>query len=725
MPNQLPDSATDESNSDNFGTTPEINSRLENEVRSVSSVAQAYAIIETMVADWEDGIKKAARITAKLNGERPYNQSLLKKAGKGHKTNISTRFLATECNRVVPRFFMPIKTARYLTAAALPANWPDGLRKTEIFREAFTEKIRSWPKFNFYIRGLAREVGIFGFAFNVFFDEYSWQPTLIRMDRGFVPKGTEVLEEPSFFLAKYNYRPDELLELLKRNIDGGRTEWKKKAVVNAINHAAPPDTEPTDENARSYEELLRQSAVGYSYQKGANLVETYHLFAKETSGKVSHYVFLANVGSVSGADRAEAMDGNQLLYENMDQYESISDAVHAMVFDYGDGTIHGSWGAGAILYDLAAMVEKIRCDSMDNLRNTNKIKANVPDATKVNDVKLLVDDEMMVVSGAQFAGNSAAMGQEVNGYEALDQKLASLAQQQIGSFIPPIPLQPSDIKATQINAAISKEREIQEALLENWLIQWAYLAKPIAKRLCMKGSPDKDAKEFRKHLLEKGLTEEEIQYLAERAPVQSVMEFTEYKTQQKALFAANILGNPLFRQNVAARTMAAGAGDLRFVDEIVVPEGDQSEQMEAARLQLMENAAMALGQPVPVLPKDNDWVHMQTMEPGLLAAIESNQAEIAQVGLQHYAAHYEQGVAKKTIPKEEINQKKSLIAALEKRIGVIVENQLIEQQKAQAQATAEAEAQRIISAELAGGIRQVPRIGQTAQIPEGAFAPNQ
>lgn len=721
-PTQLPDTAPDDSNSDNFGTTPEVNESLNNEVRSVSSVVQAYAIIETMVDDWEDGIKKAARITAKLNGERPYNQSSLKKAGKGHKTNISTRFLSTECNRVVPRFFMPLKTSRYLTAASLPANWPDGLRKTELFREAVTEKVRSWNKFNFFIRGLAREVGVFGFAYAVHFDEYGWKPTLVRMDRGFVPKGTEILDEPQFFVAKYDYRPDELLGLLRDAVENGRDEWKKDAVVNAINHAAPPDVEPTDENARSYEELLRQSATGYSYQKGVNLVETYHLFAKESSGKVSHYVVLSNQGSVNGAHKAEVMAGNQLLYENLDQYESMADVVQPMVFDYGDGTIHGSWGAGSILYDLAAMVEKIRCDSIDNLRNTNKIKANVTDSTKFNDVKLLVDDEMMVVSGATFAGNTAAIGQEVQGYEMLDQKLSMLAQQQIGSFIPPIPLQPSDIKATQINAAVAKERELQESLLENWLIQWAYLERTIVKRLCAKGSPDDEAKAFRKKLLEAGLTAEEIEKLAFESPIQSVMEFTEYKTQQKALFAANVLGNALFRQNVAARCMAAGAGDSRFVDEIVVPEGDQSEQMEAARLQLMENAAMALGQAVPVLPKDNDWVHMQTMKEGLLAAVESGNSALARIALQHYAAHYEQGVAKKTIPKDQINEEKKIIFALEKRIDVVVENELIQQQKQQAETIAAAEAQRLISAQLQSGIRQTPQIGQTAQLPQGAFA---
>src|SRR5581483_5830708 len=107
--------------------------------------------------------------------------------------------------------------------------------KSEFFRQTITEAIRTWPKFNFYIRGLAREVGVFGFGFNAWFDEWEWRPTLLRMDKGFVPQGTEVMDlEPQFFMAKYDYSPNELLELLKAGVDAGRDEWKKDNVVLAI-----------------------------------------------------------------------------------------------------------------------------------------------------------------------------------------------------------------------------------------------------------------------------------------------------------------------------------------------------------------------------------------------------------------------------------------------------------------------------------------------------------
>ncbi len=691
-------SSTNQVLANDVGSKPDVSkTTLESSNRTIDSVNQAFSVCDTMVNDWKKGILYSTRITAKINGEKPYNQKKLKDAGKDYKTNVSTGFLATECARVVPRLFMPIKTAKYLTAACLPNGWPSGLEKTEFFRQTVTETIRSWPKFNFYIRGLAREVGIFGFAHNVFFDKYDWRPNLMRVDKGFVPQGTEIMEEPPFFMAKYAYKPSELLGLLKASVDSGRGEWIKDNVVNAINGAMPPPVDATYPNARVYEELVRQATWGYSYTKGAREISTYHLFAKEASGKVSHYVLLAGQEVITAKGDKGKKD-MRLLYESLDKYESMADAMNTIVFDFGDGTVHGSWGAGQILYDLAVQVEKIRCDSMDNMRMSNKMKLTVADGKNVNDVKLSISDQWMMVSNANMSGNTAGLTADMDGYELLDQKLSMLAQQKIGAFVPPIPLQPSDIKAAQVNASMAKERELQEALLENWLIQFAVLVRAMTRRLGDFDSPDATAKKFQEKLLTK-LSTEEIMMLVNEVPVQSVMDFTEYRSQQRAAFAASVAKDPRFKQDVAARYMAGGVGDSRFIEEIVVPDGDNSIQLAAQRQQILENAAMAIGQEVPILPSDMDWVHMTTLKESLGQVLQSGNAKLAEIGLRHYAAHYAQGVDKKEIPEEEINEQKSWIAAAEKMIGALKEQEMIQQRAQQAQQQAEAQAQEIVAAE--------------------------
>jgi len=697
---------------DAVGSAPEIKDNLEVKNRVVNSVDQAFSVCETMVQDWKKGILFATQITSKVNGQKPYNQKKLKDAGKDYKANISTGFLATECARVAPRFYMPIKTAKYLTAASLPIGYPNGMQKSEFFRQSITDTIRAWPKFNFYVRGLAREVTLYGWASNVFFSKYDWRPNLMRVDKGFVPQGTEIMEEPGFFMAKYDYKVGELLDTLKESVDAGRDDWIKDNVVQAISEATPPPVDATYPNARTYEELIRQATWSYTYTKGVRTISTYQLFVKEASGMVSHYVLLsgaqpATSKPVPGKNQKDI----RLLYESLDKFPSMSDAVNTAVFDYGDGTVHGSWGAGQILYDLSVQVEKIRCDSMDNMRMSNKMKIVVQDGKNINDVKLSINDQWMLVSNAQFSGNMAGLQTDMEGYEMLDAKLSQLAQQKIGAFVPPIPLQPSDVKAAQINAAMAKEKEVQEALLENWLIQFAVLVKSMTRRLCDFESPDPVAQKLVQKLREK-LTDEEILMLANATALQSIMDFTEFKAQQRAAFAASVQKNPLFKQSVVARVMAAGVGDESFIQEICVPEGDQSSQLAAQRQQLMENAAIAIGQDVPVLPQDMDWIHMQTMKPGLMQAIQGGNPDLAEIGLRHYSAHYAQGVDKKEIPEEAINPTKSEIAQMEKAIGQQKQQKMMQQT---AQAAVQAGAQQ----------QQAPAQPQIEQNPQESLAPAQ
>ena len=83
---------------DYMGNSPDVKEggKLEAE-RVITSASQAFDICERLVQDWDKGVANSAQITAKLNGDRPYNSRTLKNQGKAWKTNISTGFLSTEC----------------------------------------------------------------------------------------------------------------------------------------------------------------------------------------------------------------------------------------------------------------------------------------------------------------------------------------------------------------------------------------------------------------------------------------------------------------------------------------------------------------------------------------------------------------------------------------------------------------------------------------------------
>lgn len=680
MADTLSDS-TEPTSADDYGNEPKVNeSTLKSENRVVSSVPQAIQLCESDVQDAQKLIKNAARITKKKNGASPFNPQTLKNQGKAWKRNISTRFFQKELARVAPRLYMPILTASTMTAAALPAGWPDGLKKTEFFRETMTKFFRSWKKNDWFWRGLKTEVSDYGYAFACWTEPYEWRPNLVRMDRGFVPRGTEIMDESiSRFSLKLDYQPNELLSVARKGIEEGDERWNKDAVAAAVQAANLPALPADYSQLRKWEELIREQSWDYNYTRATRVIESRHLWVLEYSGKVSHYILWPDGPSEY-----------QLLFEHLDAYESMNDVVVPEVFAYGDGTIHGSWGAGQLLYDLAAQVEKIRNDSIDNLLNSNKARLQVPNAKDAATAQLVVNDTMIIATGAQFAQNVGGISGNPEGYMVLDDRMTRWAQEVVGSYLPPIPQQSSDIKAAQINAALAAEQEVQRDVLEASLKQDAHIIATMTKRALNPETNDPQAIALRKKLLGQqeeneppqpvALTEQELDLLINQPVVQAVTEFTVYAQQQRGAFAASVMQNPLFNQTVAANLMATGAGGQTLADSIVIPENDTTQVTAAVRQQLIENATiLSTGLSLPVVITDAHKIHMDTMVEPMNQVIMGGLIPVAKAGLEHFTSHFISGTSMKLLG-DDGNKYKSLIATFQKAI------EAKEQEQAAAQA---------------------------------------
>lgn len=691
MPAKLLDDDPPSQNIDSaFGNSPEVGEdSLKAKNRVVTSVNQAIELAEGDVQDARQMIKTAKRITAKKQGAPPYNQATLKAQGKDHRRNISTRFLQKELNRATPRLFMPILSASTMTAAELPAGWPKAQEKNKFFQDTVTAAWRGWRKNDMFWRGMAQEVVDFGFGFAAWTDKYEWRPHLCRMDRGFVPRGTEIMDDKiARFTLKWDYRPDELLKLAREAVDSGSDNWQKDAVAAAVD-AATLTTMPADmSRLRKWEELIREQVPDFNYTRSQKMIETRHFFVLEYTGKVSHYILWP-----AGKDKF------RLLFEDLDAYEGSDSVVIPLTFGYGDGTIHGSWGAGHLLYDLAAQVEKIRCDSMDNLLNSNKARLQVSNAKDAASAQLVVNDTMIIATGATFAQNVGGITGNPEGYMILDDRMTRWAQEIVGSYLPPLPKQGSAAATEIANQAIQNEQQIQKDVLENWLKQVALVIAQGTKRMLDSDSDDEYAQGVRKKLLgdnvgwlkglwnklkrsiailEKitppapiALTEDELAILINQPAVKSITDFTEFAASQRGAFAASVQKSPLFNQAAVARYMAAGvqSAGAGFADSICIPEGDTSGITAAQRQQEQESTSMLVsGKALAVIPTDEHWIHWQVLEPQVEQAITAGMIQPAIAGLKHLAAHQASGVAQKTWPPDQINSSKATLGRLQRAI---------------------------------------------------------
>ena len=667
------------SSTSDYGTPPHVEADsptepIEGTKFAINSPTQALAVAYRMKEDWKKGIKNQAAITAQLNGQRPRDPAVLTNLGRNWLPNINTGVLRVEAGKVPARLWQPINTATYLTAARLPSNWPQGTKKTGIFQSKITKTIRSWRKWPWFMRQLAREVGFFGFGFAVWFDEYDWIPTFVRQDRGFVPAGFEILEdELPLFMVAYDYQPFELIELVEEQTKAGTGLWDKDAVAAAINSAGPKAADGNSENARAYEEMVRNASIGWTYEKAYNKISTYHLFSTDADGSVTHQIVLANDLANYGRQQtnnqnASMTDGTKFLFEKRGQFEKMSDVVSVMMFDPDDGTIHGSWGAGQMLFDLSIESEKTINDWMASMKQAAKIKAQTGDGKNPDEVRLDVDDAMMLLTNGVYAGNTAAVSTDPRPFQALFEGQSQMAREKIGSYIPPIPLQSTDIKAAQINAKQAEQNEVKEQLFQTWLWQFACLVENIVKRLCKEDTTDEVAKKLRKELLE-DLNDEELEMLVNQNQIETIFDFTQVARLRRAEFAASKEGNPFYNQKTLQEIQSEAVGGGSFMEQVLVPGDDSTVELGARRDQMKETTTILVQNiSVPVLPDDLDWYHMLELRPVLTQQLEAGMLQVATIMLNHYKSHYIAGVNKQAIPKEKINVEKAYVAKVAKTL---------------------------------------------------------
>jgi len=642
--------------------------------RAIRDTKQAKSVITKLECANKDRNLKNARIMAKYNSERPYTQTTLESEGLGWKSNFTTKPLPMLIDKVAPRFVQAIDGVKYLTNSALPESTPGAAVKTEAFRREITQTIRGRPGWRNLVSELGQENALFGYAGLAWLDEFHWFPKFFRQDMFYVPTGTKQLPNHAQVVAlRETAMLHELADLIKDREAAKIRGWDVKATTDAINNAMP-ENRRTDQKdpERAYEDMIRESVVGTSYEDGARVVTLWHLLATEVTGKVSHYIF-------------DAHDFTE-LFSSEDQFESMSDAIAFFSFQQGNGTMHGSKGIGREIYAMAGILDRARNEVVDRLNLSGKVIIQ-------GDEKQLKRFKMSVV------GNAILIGQVYNVIEQkfdaavepflqLDTFLTGLLDQMAGATTPKV-FEGERVTKAQVDLFASREEESRDTIIGRFLNQFADCMTTMQRRLCDSKTADEDAKKMQKRLLEI-MTREELNQLAEQPVAETVKDYTDLERQQVVIAAQEAQGNPLYNQKEMQRRKLTAQISEEFADAVLLPDEDPTVTAEQTRLQQLElMLIVGQGTAVPVSPRDNHIIHLGVIMPvmeqtALAAAKEPNAVPTLQALLAHAEAHHKAAEAAGA-PKEQLQEAGKVIAALRSSMAEIV--QLAEQQ-AQAAAAA-------------------------------------
>jgi hypothetical protein len=626
--------------------SPQIDSSGEPTQRSIKDANMGREVVKLIIQAGRNRSIVGSRILAKYNAERPYDSYKLEAEGLGWKQNFTTKPMPSMIEKVAPRFTQAVDGLKYLTNSKLSEDWENASEKTETFREVITRTIRGRKGWTTLVDDIAFNNALFGYSAVAWLDEFTWFPNHFKFDEAFAPDGTK--QDSTYcqvMILKETFLPNELFSKIRDAESAKQSGYNLEETRAEINIASPVQIRDRLNVGGTlefwYQNALRELTIGASYMAGASVIVVYHLLAREVNGKVSHYQF--------------AGPGLKAIFSKDDRFESMEACLTFFSYQKGNGTLHGSKGVGRDIYELAGMIDRTRNEIVDRAILSGKIPIQ-------GDVKRIHTFKMSVVGmTCIFPTGWNILEQRLDGniepFLKLDAYFSSLVDQLIGNTSPPQMAGGEAFRSPAAwNLLAAREEEGKDSRITRFMTQFVNMVQTMQRRLCDKETIEEDAKAAQDELLKK-MTREEVDELAKYPIAGTIRDLTPLERQMIAMVATEKKGNPLYNQRALELEDLTARVGADFAKKVLLPDNDPSVEAEQHRQQQLESNLLLQGQAVPVSPRDNHVIHLQTLMPLIqqvggaimqggggqnTATFEAIVAHIS----EHYSRAEEQGVDK-------------------------------------------------------------------------------
>jgi hypothetical protein len=665
--------------------------------RTFKDAAQAYSAYRRLKQQNVERNKKNQLIQKKLNNEPPYSAKKLESMGQNWRSNRPTGFLSTMVSRIQPPFRQVIEQAATLTFSKYPVEGVDAENKTEVFREEITKTIRGWSGHDDLLSQVVHENTTFGFCGVCWDDLRDWKPEFLRQDYTFFSIETpQEVEGTPIWARKRRYQIAELLPILEDPIMSAMSGWHIKNLIKSINSAVPAGrTLDSNDDARRYEDWIREGSYGASYENDAKYVELGELLVREPHGKISRFVF---------DDRS----GDEICTQ-IDRYNKMSECLSLFAIEIGNGNLMGSRGAGRDLYNTHIAVDKARNLVVDNTYLKGMLLLKKGPNAKTGVAPLTVHHPICYIAEG-YDVIPQNLPADVDDFLRLDQFISGLAEIQVGTFLPGQAIGEKQGRATasEVNRVAAIENQLREGILMRWTKQYSKCVERMQRGIChpehVKAASELKTRidiarqmvpnavwarrevvdafdrsvmdlpsflvpfEIPEHLdeeaincclnmMERNLPPSDILLMA-YSPAEELLPDTQAQDNAMLdMMVQRYAGNPNVNQDELLKLDWSRKLGESIANQVILPK-DQVETLaiEATRQQLVELQSIIAGQEIPVSPRDNDIVHLDVMSEKLMPLIEQAPAgslppEMVQPfmqALRHFMMHVQQAKAKGT-----------------------------------------------------------------------------
>lgn len=614
MPEELQvGTGSGEINSPDFG---DAGKDEKSKVKAISNARQALQIaIKLNNNDQKRDIRRA-RVLSAFNGSAPYSDGELRNKAQNYRYNVSFGHLEGVVGRaVVPYNDLTVNISELME---IQANLSD--EKLAIVQQEFGTIIQRWGRWAKFISRLNQDLVLNGYNTALWPSDYDPFPVFVAQKDGYVDEGApNDVNDLELYVWKKSYLISELYSRIEDADSAKKAGWNVENVKKALMKAAPENLYSRGASISgswtAMESAIRGGSIWASII-GAKMVDTYHVFASELGGKVTHYVVLdpgTAVLNVDLDDKDKSDDGPE-LFKKEERFEAMRDFLVYFDLETGDGTWHGSKGIGQRSFNTHVAIDKLRCSALDQAFVSGLTLLQPVDQTSQEEFTLTVVGPFAVIPpGINI--NPFVLPAVSNTTFQVDSLLSATSEQRVGDIVPNSQSTLSAMPKTATEARISAGRQqlITRGNLKRYIDPLSEVLSIMIRRLLKSNSPNAYAKEFQKELKRKGLTDDdlkEIRGARNTGRIEDILGNTSTNTQ---VIFAEFRGDPDVDQLDLKRRRIASVLDADAADELLINDEDSTRRIESARAQWEELNAIQGGFRIPVSPRDIHEIHLQVV----------------------------------------------------------------------------------------------------------------
>lgn len=611
----------------------------------LSTVKAATEIYQALRKGDEINSINRARVQAAIDGAPPFDEARLKATGQAFRCNLNfgqgEAFLDSAMAAYVD---LTTSVEHLLRVETTVGELEQRNEWSGILSEEISRALRLWADFNPRFLNLARNFVLHGVGISYFRDEWDWRFNTTGLDGIFVPRQTSTSEqELEVACAFKTLHIHEMYEFIRDRETAEALGWNYMQVRKAIMKAQSynPDNDMDWERVQS--EMKNNDL--YSLAKSAT-VQLIHLWVREFSGKVSHFISL------------EDGSNDDFLYKREGRYEDMQQAF--IFFPYGNGTngtLHSVRGLGYKIYPHLQLSNRLRCQMVDGAMLSSSLIIQPESEAALDSLAFNYMGQFAVMSPNVKFIDRPIPNMSTAAIPVLND-LTDTMNSRVGQYSSASVLGGGGDKTRfEVAARLDAASKLNVTSLTLFYAPWDRLLREVVRRmsnrelsLSMPGG--REVADILQRLAERGVPAEAF-YGIDWRKTRAVRAVGAGSQSQRTVFLQQITElsssfDPLGRRRLVRDQVAALVGYDQA--DRYIPADDTPRLPVDAKLAELENNQLIQGVEISVQPNEMHLVHLDVHIPKmdqLVAAVEQGQLSLEEATTQliplfaHSTAHLE------------------------------------------------------------------------------------